>query len=290
MACKIEHNPSISAIYFALLQCGYNYYSFERDAAHNAAVENFIGMDKAPLFFSEVQQSSCEVYPFWPRAAILETATFFLNDSSDRFIDYASLVKRIESAENIAPEEKGTSLWEWLNGFPTAIKNVMARDEFKHYLEWEKAWIAEQNVIHFDDLRLLDKTLRICREQHQAVFRDIRIILNPIKCVYSSDHYVCGDAFIFTSGAMRTESVIHEYLHTVVHPLLEREAIIVRKTKYPEIDESYYLNGGESGYRNAFEEYAVRMLTQRVIQQEYPVDLTTFLQQLSEMQCGQMDS
>ncbi len=283
MVCKIERIPAISAIYFALLQCGYDYYSFERDAAHIAAVQRFIGMEKQPSFFSEVRRASCEVYPFWPRAAILETAAFFLNASSDRFADYDSLVKRIESAKNIAPEEKRASLWKWLNGFPAAIKDVMNSDGFRHYLEWEKEWIAEQNEIYFDDLRLLDKTLRICREQHQTAFPHMRIILNPIKCVYSSDHYVCGDAFIFTSGAMRTDSVIHEYLHTVVHPLLEHEAITVSKIKYPEIDESYYLDGGESGYRNAFEEYAVRMLTQRVIQQEYPADLTTFLQQLSEM-------
>lgn len=282
MVCKIERIPAISAIYFALLQCGYDYYSFERDAAHIAAVERYIGMEKSPSFFSEVRRASCEVYPFWPRAAILETAAFFLGASFDRFEDPASLVKRIESAKNIAPEEKGASLWKWLKGFPEAIKDVMNRDGFRHYLEWENEWIAEQSKTHCGELDLLEETLQICRERYRAPFQDLRVVLNPIKCVYSSDHYVCGDAFIFTSGAMRTESVIHEYLHTVVHPVLERETIAVRKAKYPEIDESYYLDGGESGYRNAFEEYVVRMLTQLVMKREYPSDIVSYMRDLAE--------
>ena len=49
MVCRIENIPPVSAIYFALLQYGYDYYSFERDTVHNAAVESFIGMDKVPL-------------------------------------------------------------------------------------------------------------------------------------------------------------------------------------------------------------------------------------------------
>jgi len=124
MACKIERIPAISAIYFALLQCGYDYYSFERDAAHIAAVQRFIGMEKQPSFFSEVHRASCEVYPFWPRAAILETATFFLNASSDRFVDYDSLVKRVESAKNITPEEKGDSLWAISRKFGVSVASL----------------------------------------------------------------------------------------------------------------------------------------------------------------------
>ena len=282
MVCKIERIPAISAIYFALLQCGYDYYSFERDAAHIAAVERFIGAGKMPSIFSEARRASCEVYPFWPRAAILETATFFLNASSDRFVDYDSLVKRIESAKNITPEEKGASLWKWLNGFPTAMKEVMNSNGFRRYLEWEKEWIAEQNMTHCGELDLLEETLQICRERYRAPFRDLRIVLNPIKCVYSSDHYALDDAFIFTSGAMRIDSAVHEYLHTVVHPVLEREAITVRKAKYPGIDESYYLDGAESGYQNAFEEYAVRMLTQLVLRREYPPDIVSYMRDLSE--------
>ena len=37
----IQNIPEISAIYFALLQCGYDYYAFEKDADLVQAIEGF---------------------------------------------------------------------------------------------------------------------------------------------------------------------------------------------------------------------------------------------------------
>ena len=52
-------------------------------------------------------------------------------------------------------------------------------------------------------------------------------------------------------------------LHHVVHPAVMDIADIVTTAKriYPGIDESYYLSGDNAGRLNAFEEYAVRVLT-----------------------------
>ena len=69
----------ISAIYFALLQCGYDYYSIERSRNHNGRIQSFIGTEDVPPFFYGIKQDTCEVYPYWPRAAILETASFYLS-------------------------------------------------------------------------------------------------------------------------------------------------------------------------------------------------------------------
>lgn len=81
---------------------------------------------------------------------------------------------------------------------------------------------------------------------------------------------------------MRINSVIHEFMHTLVHPVIEQEISITSRKKYPTIDDFYYLDGSGQGYRNAFEEYAVRMLIDTITQQgEFP-DLHTYLEQLEE--------
>lgn len=72
----ISNIPEISAIYFALLQSGYDYYTMERSQNHISYIQEYIGAENTTLFFAGVKQNTCEVYPYWPRAAILETASF----------------------------------------------------------------------------------------------------------------------------------------------------------------------------------------------------------------------
>ena len=125
MNCKIEQLPLISAIYFALLQTGYEFYSIERDRRLNNIIESYAGTAAAPPFFSKVKQNTCEVYPYWPRAFILETAAFYLDKDMDGFRDYDSFQRRILSAANISAEEKNVFLWDWITDFPEALKQVI---------------------------------------------------------------------------------------------------------------------------------------------------------------------
>ncbi len=75
------------------------------------------------------------------------------------------------------------------------------------------------------------------------------------------------------------ESIIHEFLHHVVHPfvLQEKDFIIGKNLRDLGIDDSYYLSGNDTGKLNAFEEYAVRRLTEDILQQKYPDDLSHYL-------------
>lgn len=53
---SIKNNPMISAIYFALLQSGYNYYSFGRDAKAVSKIQSFILSENCEYaFFSEIK-------------------------------------------------------------------------------------------------------------------------------------------------------------------------------------------------------------------------------------------
>ncbi len=278
---RITNIPEISAIYFALLQCGYEYYTIERSREHIECLQSFMGMEDVPSFFCEIRQRTCEVYPYWPRAAILETAVFYLLPDHLKFRDYHAFRNRIMSARNISDGERDQSLWDWIEHFPAAISRVLSGSSFYRYLEWENRWMAEQNAGHKAELQMIQDCLKVCVSKYDSPVQDIRIVINPVKCVYSSDYYLEKDTFLFTSGAFRAESVIHEFLHHVVHPAVTAAADIVleKKRKYPDLDASYYLAGDKEGQLNAFEEYAVRELTKRILLGGCPESMEVFLGQ-----------
>lgn len=278
----ISSIPEISAIYFALLQSGYDYYAIGRNRDHGAAIQEYIGITKVWSFFAGVKQDTCEVYPFWPRAAILETASFYLSSDHAKFRDYGTFHDRIMGAANIADNERDQRLWDWIEDLPAALSEVLTCDAFRNYLKWEQKWLVTQNVRHEAELRVIKDCLNVCVSKYGSPVHDIQIVINPIKCVYSADYHLDKNCFIFCSGAFRAESVIHEFLHHVVHPVVVEIADIVLATKrtYPGIDESYYLSGSKAGQLNAFEEYAVRALTKDVMDNNFPDSLISYLRGL----------
>lgn len=278
----ITNFPQISAIYFALLQCGYNYYAQERSQEHCDKVCKYTNCCEVPLFFSRIRQNTCEVYPYWPRAAMLESASFYLSPDFSQFRDYEAFRKNIMSAGNIADNERDQNLWDWIAEFPTSLSKILSGDAFHRYLNWENEWIAEQNTYYETELQQLQSFLNICVEKYCSPIKDIQIVLNPIKCVYSADYHLNGDCFIYSSGAFRIESALHEFLHHVVHPaVLEMRELILKNVRtYPNIDTSYYLEHNAAGQLNAFEEYAVRNLTKEVLTENNPTDLAMYLKSL----------
>ena len=280
---SITNVPEISAIYFALLQFGYDFFSVARETRHVRAIQNFATSTNLSHFFLDVRQNTCEVYPYWPRAAILETATFFLQPDHQSFSDYDVFRDQIMSASNISDIERGESLWKWISDFPAALDEVLSNNKFQHYLEWENEWIAKQNAKHKNEINLIQELLDICVSKYHSPVKEIQIVINPIKCVYSADYHLIGNRFTFCSGTFQIDSVIHEFLHHVVHPyIVAHEQIIVdSKATYPDIDVSYFLSGGNAGQLNAFEEYMVRKLTKDVLIMNFPKDIDSYLENLA---------
>ena len=279
---SITNIQKISAIYFALLQFGYDFFSVARKTSHVHAIQDFATSTNLSNFFSDVRQNTCEVYPYWPRAAILETATFFLQTDHQHFANYDIFRDQIMSASNISDIERGESLWKWISDFPAALNEVLSNNKFQQYLEWENEWIAEQNIKHKKEFHLIQECLDMCVNKYHSSVKDIQIVVNPIKCVYSADYHMVGNRFIFCSGAFQMDSIIHEFLHHVVHPyIVAHEQIIVEsKSTYPDIDVSYFLSGGNAGQLNAFEEYMVRELTKDVLIMNFPKDIDSYLEKL----------
>lgn len=278
--CSITNNPVISAIYYALLQCGYDFYSVGRDELTLNKIRSFITTKYEEYdFFSEVKQDTCEVYPYWPRAAMLETATFYIDLYQACFVDFTAYKNYIQSAKNISDMERNGLFWNWIPQFPKAIKSVLQSEDFDSYLKWEDDWIAEQNEKYKNELRKIWDTFMLCKERFQSPFQDLQIVLNPIKCVYSADYHLQGNKFIFCSGALSEEAIIHEFIHHIVRPIVEKrkDEILCCNLKKLNIDTSYYLNNDELGTLNAFEEYMVRILTDLIVGGDIPKDLDMFI-------------
>lgn len=279
---EISNIPAISAIYFALLQCGYDYYSFERCTEHINAIKMFRETDTALEFFSETKQDTCDVYPYWPRAAMLESATFYIRPDMNDFTDIKMYQDFIMSAGNISDEERGSSFWEWIVHFPRELKKVILSDSFKNYMKWENQWIKQQNILHENQLEFLKSCIDFCVKNYCSPIKSVQLVLSPIKCVYSSDYHIVRDRFIFSSGTFKIDSVIHEFLHHVVHPTVTKykKHILAGKQKYKNIDASYYLAGDESGRLNAFEEFLVRSITEKIKEGSFPTDLEAYIKTL----------
>lgn len=285
----IINKPEISAIYYALLQSNYNFYIIDKDQGLIKEIEGFIKekCDFDTSFFSKTRQDTCKVYPYWPRAFALEKATFHICTQSWSFKDFNSYLDDIMKAPNITDYERDKDFWDWISDFPNALNNVMMSKGFSEYLKWEDIWISKQNKLWGRSLQLVQKLLDTCKKRYNSTLTKINIILTPIKCSYSSDYIINKDEIHFILGSYRDESIVHEYLHHVVNPLiLKYKALIINhKVNYPGIDSSYYLARDVKGKLNAFEEYIVRLLTSDILKMEFPSSLDEYIKKkLAQLQ------
>lgn len=274
----ITNIPEISAVYFGLLQSGYEFYGMDRCPSLTAELEAFTNQRPIP-FFTGARQNTCQVYPYWPRAALLETASFYVNRQSRCFRNMAELHSRVMSAGNIGDDERGPALWAWLNDFPDELCGVMDSQGFQSYLKWENEWIGKQNSVYQQELACIQRCIDQCIQQYASPVRQLQIVINPIKCKHAADYHLLGERFVFSSGDFRAESVIHEFLHPVVHPAVvtHRVDILRGNSCYPELDSSYYLSGDDDGKCNAFEEFLVRQLTAAALRDDLPNNVDDYI-------------
>lgn len=281
---SIMNIPEISAIYFALLQSGYNYYAIEKEIDIVESIKKFkLTCDVFESeFFSEAKQNTCEVYPYWPRATLLEAATFYLDSTNSQFVNFDLYRFKILNADNISDDEKDITFWEWIRKFPSALCNILFNDFFQFYLNWEKEWIEQQKHVLVNDLSDLEKILTSCSKHFGSAIQEISVVLNPIKCAYSADYHLIEGQLFFCFGGFQKEFVMHEFLHHIVHPFIteHRGIILQHRGSYPGIDASYYLSGDELGRLNAFEEYLVRKLTPLAIIEDLPSDIGMFIEEI----------
>ena len=281
MSCvRFHFLPRVAALYYALLASGYDAYAPEKAPALLRRLEAFrADAPPMPTFFRQVRQPACAVYPYWPRASLLETATIYLDDPGFPGPDYRNLVS---AATNLTNADRDDAFWAWVREFPSALSRVQAQPSCRSYLAWAQAWLLEQAERYRPELGALEAALRLLSARYGAPSRQVLIALDPIKCAYSADYQNQGEAFTVIAGSFQPAVVLHEQLHPRVRPLgaAHRRELAARPGRTAELDPSYHLQGEEAGLVNAFEELFVRRLTAELLAGRPPASLSGALRQL----------
>jgi hypothetical protein len=265
----IDHNPVISAVYAGLLATGYEFALVEKPAPIREAILALphLSLDTvADSFFRKARQETCEAYPYWPRAALLETATFFMSAGSKRywFHDFGGYREYVMRAPAILHAEKSAAFWRWIEAFPVALTSVVSGPGFGALNAWVQGWVEQEAVERLPQLETLSSRLTRLLRNHGLGFDDLIVILSPIKCAYSADHFVDGSKFYAILGSFNTASVVHELMHMIVHPvMMEKKAEMLAYSGWQvyDMDPSYSLGNDDRGFLNAFEEVIVRKLS-----------------------------
>jgi len=286
---QISSNTMINAIYFGLALTGYEYgYINKPDNVADMLkqTESYAGLNDVKEFFTAARQNTCEVYPFWPRAALMETATFFINNITSEF-DFSKYKNYVYSLQNITPAERNDSLFNWIATFPQALDKIQ-NDSMFHNMN-NKMYETVCQISHDISIQmttLADKLSKLSQGINTGVTK-MTVIICPIKCIYSADYFLRDNEMFVILGNFLPHSVVHEYMHLVVHPkIAQHKEDILSHSRMADIDQSYYLDGNEAGELNAFEEHIVRLLSNAISENTNICVDTTITSELEKFNGG----
>lgn len=103
-------------------------------------------------FFEQVRQSGCAAYPYWPRAALLESASFSIDPRRETYTDFARFRGSVLAASNITDADRDERFWNWIRGFPRALASVFADEGFRKFRDWENGWLSRQSIRYEKEL------------------------------------------------------------------------------------------------------------------------------------------
>ena len=275
----------ISAVYFGLMKGGYEYYAAGKGSETVKLWERWrdLPISYDPGFFKAARQLSITAYPYWPRAAMLEEATFFLNEGKNDFQDLNAYKASINVIPSLQDRDRNQDFWSWVHHFPTALEGVMESQGFRQYIQWEQGWIKHQAKVHAHDVRVLDNIISYIIRRCDPGVKKVSVVLCPLKCTFAADYKRLGDTFYAFVSEFRKEAVLHEFLHMVIHPLIQKNAdaiVALRNLQRLNLDNAYYLDQSEQGRLNALEEHAVRELSDLITDGKYKTDLQALLMEI----------
>ena len=145
---RLDSLPKISAIYYALLSNGYGEFAVKDDPELVEALKAFRSLSRLGQnrFFEQVRQSGCAAYPYWPRAALLESASFSIDPRRETYTDFARFRGSVLAASNITDADRDERFWNWIREFPRALASVFADEGFRKFRDWENGWLSRQSI------------------------------------------------------------------------------------------------------------------------------------------------
>ncbi|MCL2279393.1 MAG: hypothetical protein FWC20_08330 [Oscillospiraceae bacterium] len=274
---ELSSNSKLNAVYFGLVLSGYEFATINKQKNIfdiTKRIESYSALDRTKDFFRFARGNTCEVYPFWPRVALLESALFFIENSSFSFVKYCDYVN---SLSNITIEERSDDFFKWVKEFPQCLHEIL-KDELFGEIDAQLTDIVNSLDISMDMENLI---AALSAMQVDTGIQKLAIKICPLKCCFSVDYFTRRNEMYVMLGDYLPHSIVHEYLHLVLHPLVQKHKthILSRfdsNTVDAHIDQSYYLSGDKNGFINAFEEHLVRKASEKIAGGE-EIDLETLI-------------
>jgi len=125
------------------------------------------------------------------------------------------------------------------------------------------AIVCEMDVLN--DIATIERKLSYM--QPEDCINKLSVLVCPLKCCYSADYFTRCDEMFVILGDFIPHSVVHEYMHLIVRPLVvNHKAHILSdlRDRQLSVGSSYYLHDDDDGFLNAYEEYIVRTASELI--------------------------
>ncbi len=276
--------PRIAAIYFGLMQSGYEYYSAGKIQED---VRMWEAWAKLPVsydvsFLKETRQVTAGIYPFASRAAALEMAAFFVDAQNGVFSDEETCLRKIHVSD-ILKERETADFQGWVKGFPKVLRDVMHCEGFGRYIQWEEHWRRQQTRLNRGKLQKYDDVVSYFIKKYDLSVQNISVVYCPLKCAYASDYLVENGTLYAISGVLRLEAVLREFLRLLVHPFILKHSDAItslRNLHRLRVENANYGDKTDQAKLNTFEAYTIQELMVLIEENRYKVELEKFLPSL----------
>lgn len=210
----IKISTNVFTVFAGLIASGYEFSYDEELAGRVRAVK---WDDSAVEYFRRARTSYCAVYPYWPRAAMLVSASLILKESNGyENSDFRKMKERIESYCNIDPEEIGEETELWLLQLPAYYRLIRENEEFNNlwveYLKRSEA-VADQFMEAIDEAK---KKVISRFKVNEVELPKIGAIPNILG--FNGDFERIDDIIYVVCAQPDKSCAVHEYLHNILGP------------------------------------------------------------------------
>ena len=270
----------IAAVYFGLMQSGYEYHAAGKSSEDVRQWESFRDMPVSydTAFFRGARQTTTGIYPYAARAAALEMAAFYVDEENEAFINEEAYRSKLAASGLIKDREQ--EFFAWVKGFPKSMHSVMHCQGFARYMQWEENWLKHQIRLRKHEIQKRDEVVSYFMKRQDTAVKKVFLALCPLKCTFASDYVVENGALYAIAGVLRLDETMHEFYGHLLQPFVFKygdEIAALRNLHRLKVEDSFFGDRKEIGRLNAFKEYAVRELTAKISIDQYKLDLDKFI-------------
>lgn len=263
-------SKNVFTLYAGLTASGYDLAAFPEDDPVAKIVDSLREMplsSPAHSYFPQARLPGPGVNPYWPRAAMLLHATFFLDDDATEYTDLRALRKMVEDF----PASDGPGNEEslaWLMGYPSAFRAVR---ESAHFLGNWSDYVEAMNperLLGFRDAALrATGALRFFGGSDLVNLPKIVLVPNPLQAQQIADFVDFQGILYVVTAAPSASSIVHECMHGILVPILEADQILRAKDLFDAslvesmVRMQYARDDGPLSWLRVFEESLVRAAT-----------------------------